>query len=446
MTAAPGNGRSGLERTLGLFAEVKPGEGVTSLLLSLNVFLLLTAYYIIKPVREALILSGGGAELKSYLAGAQVLLLLVAVPAYARLADRMPRRRLINTVTLFFMACLVLFYGLAQVRVPLGVVFFVWVGIFNMMIVAQFWSFANDVYTPDEGKRLFAIVAFGASFGAVVGSKITSLLIAPLGVYQLLLVSSAILGLALAITNVVDRRTAGRAPTAGAVAEPEPPLGEGGAFELVRKSRYLLMIAFMMLLLNWVNTIGEYILGKLVEDTAAETVAAGASGGLDEGEWIGKFYSDFFFVVNIAGVLIQMFLVSRVIKYLGVRVALLILPVIALGGYALMAVVPLLSVVRWAKTAENATDYSLMNTVRHVLFLPTTREQKYKAKQAIDSFFVRAGDVMHSLTVLLGTSVFAFGIKGFTIFNMALVAVWMVLAVLIGREFKRLARDGARDA
>jgi AAA family ATP:ADP antiporter len=440
--------KSPLERVLGLFTEVRPGESGTALLLALNVFLLLTTYYIVKPVREALILAGGGAEVKSYAAAGQAILLLGVVPAYAALASRLPRRRLINIVTLFFAACLAGFYLLAKAGAPyLGVAFFLWVGIFNLMVIAQFWSFANDLYTPEQGKRLFAIVAFGASFGAVAGSWIAGLLVEPLGVEQMLLVAAVLLASTLSLTNVIDSRARSR-PRAGAKAAAvvaEEPIPPGGAFQLVLRNRYLLLIAFLMLFLNWVNTTGEYILGRVVKQTAERMVASGAAGGLDVGDTIGKFYADFFLGVNVVGVLTQLFLVSRILKYLGVRLALLFLPVIALGGYCLLAFHPVLGVVRWAKTAENATDYSLQNTVRNVLFLPTTREQKYKAKQAIDTFFVRAGDVLSAGLVLLGTTVLSFQTWHFALVNLVLVAVWLAIAVAIGWEHAKLETPRAQS-
>ena len=164
--------RKGLvERLLGLFAEVRAGEAGRTLLLTLNVFLLLATYYIIKPVREALILADGSAELKSYLSLGQTALLIGVIPLYSRLAGRFSRGPLITWVTLFFAACLLAFAWLARLEMPnLSIAFFLWVGIFNLMIVAQFWSMANDIHTPEQGKRLFAIIAFGASSGAVVGS------------------------------------------------------------------------------------------------------------------------------------------------------------------------------------------------------------------------------------------------------------------------------------
>jgi AAA family ATP:ADP antiporter len=426
-----------VERFLSLFTEIHTGEAGTALLLTLNIFLILTSYYIIKPVREALILAGGGAELKSYMSAGQTFLLLFTVPLYARLASKLPRRRLLNIVTVFFVACLGLFYLLARIRVPLGVAFFLWVGIFNNSIIAQFWSFANDLYTPGQGKRLFAIVAFGASSGAVLGPTIAGRLIEPIGPYQLLLVAAVVLGASLLVTNYVDSRETRREKLeTPAHVEAERPLGTQGAYKLVFQNRYLLLIALLILFLNWVNTTGEYILGKVVATNAERIV--GADTALQE-KFIGKFYADFFQVVNVVGLLVQLFLVSRFIKYMGVRISLLILPLIALGGYLLAAFYPILAIIRWIKTAENATDYSLQNTLRGVLFLPTTREEKYKAKQAIDTIFVRAGDVLSALLVFVGTTYLAFKTEHFAVFNTVLVAGWVVLAVLIGRRFQRMS-------
>ena len=375
---------------------------------------------------------------------------------------------LINVVTAFFVGCLVLFYFLAQFGVSLGVVFFLWIGIFNVMIVAQFWSFANDVYTGKEGERLFPIVGFGASIGAVLGAVIAGTLIGPLGVYQLMLVAAVILVLAVQITNYLDkkerRRTEAELPESQTTAlmpaatihhrdgetgvlklteeKKDDKPKRSGAFGMVFRTRYLLLIAFLMLFSNWVNTTGEYILGSVVENAAQEAVATGEAGGLTVEEYIGRFYSRFYGVVNIAGVLMQLFLVSRIIKYFGVHVGVLILPFTSFVAYNILAFFPVLAAVRWAKTAENATDYSLNNTVRNMLFLPCTREQKYSAKQTIDSFFVRAGDVLSAVVVFAGTTYFALSTSGFAKFNIALVGLWVGIAILIGREYKRLVATG----
>jgi AAA family ATP:ADP antiporter len=437
-----GKQRSVLERVLGIFAEVKGGEGGSALLLTLNVFLILTSYYIMKPVREALILAGGGAELKSYMSAGQAFLMLGTVPLYAKLAASLPRRKLLNYVTLFFSGCLVLFYVLAQIQVPLGVIFFLWIGIFNVSVIAQFWSFANDLYTPEQGKRLFAIVAFGGSAGAVFGPKIAGALIEPIGPYQLLLVAGALLSLSLLATNSVESRAKGAVPSATDETAPLPPveepMGDANPYKLVFGNSYLLSIALLILFLNWVNTTGEYILGRVVAQAADAAVIAE---GVDKATYIGKFYSDFFFIVNIVGLGIQLFLVSRILKYFGVRTALMVLPVIAFAGYAFAAFYPVIGIIRWAKTAENSTDYSLMNTLRGVLFLPTTREEKYKAKQAIDTIFVRAGDVLSALLVFVGTTYLSFTTKHFALVNLGLLVVWILLAIRVGKGYRRLAAE-----
>lgn len=186
--------RSPLERMLGLFTDVRGGEGSTVLALAFNVFLILTAYYMIKPVREALILSvPGGAELKSYASAGQALLLLLLVPAYGWLASRVPRMRLIDSVTVFFAVCLIVFYLLIAAGFQMAIAFFLWVGIFNLMVPAQFWAFANDIYDPEAGKRLFVLVAFGASAGAVFGSFLANEMIRYVGVYEMLLLAAGLL-------------------------------------------------------------------------------------------------------------------------------------------------------------------------------------------------------------------------------------------------------------
>jgi ATP:ADP antiporter, AAA family len=436
-------GKSLLDRFLGLFAEVHAGEGRLSLLMTLNIFLILTAYYIAKVVREPLILAGGGAEVKAYSAALQAIVLIGAVNLYSLMVARFDRRRLLNIVCLFFTLCFVVFYflGLANTQY-LGVIYYVWVGVFSLTVIAQFWSFANDIYTAAEGKRLFAIIAFGGSAGAVAGAKLAEVLLDAIGIYELLLVSAALLLVSLLLTNYVESRKRARIePQEQHGSLPEPPMSKSGAFQVVFRYRYLLLIAVMILLTNWVNTTGEYILGNVVSKAAQASVSGIAdvdAAKAAEKVYIGKFYGDYFFYVNLLGFLLQLFVVSRVVKYLGIRVAIMVLPFIALGGYVLIAFTPLISLIRLAKTAENASDYSLNNTARQMLFLPTTREQKYKAKVAIDSFFVRAGDVLSAALVYAGLHWLGFSLTQFALVNLVLVGAWLVLAFYVGRENQQL--------
>jgi ATP:ADP antiporter, AAA family len=435
---------SRLDRALRAFADVHPGESGTALLLALNVFLLLMAYYVLKPVREALILGQGSPELKSYMSVGQVLLLMVAVPLYGRLVATLPRLRLIRLVTWFFVACLIAFYMLARLNVPVGVAYFLWIGIFNMMIVAQFWAFANDVYTKDEGERLFPIVGFGASLGAVLGSFSADHLIRPLGIYQLLLVGALGLALQLQITAWVDRRERGRSSSAShaaSKADEQAAPSHSNAFALVLRNRYLLYIGLMLMVFYCVDATGEYILGSIVTNRAHEYVSTGQSGGLPVEAVIGRFYSRYFGVVNAASLLLQLFVVSRVVKYFGVPTGIRTQPALSVLAYVIIAFVPNLWFTLAAKVAEKSTDYSLNNTVRNMLFLPCTREEKYSAKQVIDSLFVRLGDVSSALLVFVGTTIAGLTTTGFAKVNIVLAAAGLGLAILVGQRYRRLTTN-----
>jgi ATP:ADP antiporter, AAA family len=425
-TTAVLKGKSPLEHVLSVFATVHEGEGLTAFLMMLNVFLLLTAYYIIKPVREALILGGAGAEIKSYAGAAQALLFVIIVPLYSAFASRTNRVRLINGVTAFFISNLVIFYVLGQLQFNLGVVFFLWVGLFNLMLVAQFWAFANDIYSEEQGKRLFAIIGIGSSVGAIVGARIAGSLFEPLGPYSMMLVAAGILAVCMILTTWINQREGASGPSRSEGAAQQ--MGTSGGFRLVFRHRYLLLIAALVLLNNFVNTTGEFILGKAV----AEHAKAATNGET----YIGEFYASFFFWVNLMGALLQMFAVSRIMKFAGIGPALLFMPAIAFGSYTLLAFAPILSIIRVAKIAENSTDYSLQNTARRALFLNTNREAKYKALSAIEGFFWRAGDALSGLLVFVGTRL-AFNTSNFAIANTISVLVWVAVAFAIIQLRKR---------
>ena len=433
---------SPLDRILRLAADVRSGEGLTAVLLGLNVFLILMAYYVLKPVREALILSEGSAAQKTYLSVVQVFLLALIVPVYGRLVRKMNRRRLINTVTGFFVVTLVAFYALGQSGARLGVPFFLWISIFNLMVVAQFWSFANDLYSKDEGERLFPIIGFGASLGAVVGAGLAGGFIERIGVFELMLVGAVLLVVEVLLTNYIDSREASRSRQT--TAQPRVASSKRGAFGLVLRTRYLLLIALMLMLGNIVNTTGEFLLGRTVQESAIQEVGANDPEGVQR--TIGSFYSTFYASVNIVGLLLQLFVVSRIVRVFGVHIAVLVLPLVSLGAYGIIAFAPILRAVFVGKVGENATDYSLNNTVRNMLFLPCTTEQKYSAKQAIDSFFVRVGDVGAAAIVFVGTTWLSLSTSAFAIVNALLVLLWLGVAWRIGRDYRSLSITGSTPA
>jgi AAA family ATP:ADP antiporter len=428
--------RSWLERGLSLFTDVRAGEGGTALLLAANVFYLLAFYSVLKIVRDALILTESGAVAASYAAAGQALLLLLFVPAYGAFASRVNRVWLICGVTTFFASHLLVFYLIGSAGIRVGIAFYLWVGVFNMVAVAQFWAFANDVYSTERGKRLFPIIGVGATLGAVAGSAFASVVFGGFGPYSLMILAAVGLLVPVGLTIWVNRReqAIGRdVPRAAA----EQPLAGPGGFQLVLKDRYLLLIALLIVVFSLVNTLGGFMLNTLIKDVAASRVASGQTGGLSEGTLIGVMVGTIQTWVNLVAFLLQAFVVSRIFKYIGVRGALFILPLIALGGYTAVALLPLFAVFRVTKVLENSVDYSVHNTTRHALFLPTSREAKYKAKQAIDSFFVRTGDLLQAIVVFVGVSL-AFDIRAFALVNLSLVVLWLWIAFAIAREHRKL--------
>ena len=258
-----------------------------------------------------------------------------------------------------------------------------------------------------------------------MGSAVAKFVIPVIGVYQCLLLTAAILVVSAFLSQTVHARETSKKKASPAVksqlkntmaasskeeltkaledakklrdAEKKAPESEGGAFGMVFKHKYLTLLAAFSLLFTFVNTNGEYILGAIVSDTVAQQIASGAVDESAKKEWIGAFYGDFFLYVNILGVVLQSFAVSRIVKFGGIRAALLFFPVVALLDAVALSLAPVLLTVRIGKTLENASDYSVNNTARNMLWLPTTRAMKYQAKQAVDTFFVRMGDVGSAL-------------------------------------------------
>jgi AAA family ATP:ADP antiporter len=428
--------KSLLERTLSIVTEVRAGEGTSALLLAANAFYLLAFYQVLKLVREALILSESGAVAASYAAAGMAAILFVFVPLYSAFAARVNRVWLVCGVTLFFASHLLIFWALGSAGARIGVAFYVWIGVFNMVAVAQFWAFANDVYSSERGKRLFPLVGVGATLGAALGSLLATLVFGGIGPYVLMLIAAGGLLVPVALTIAVNRREAHARQEAKTVSE--QPLAKGNGFKLVLTNRYLLLIALMVLVFNLVNTLGGFMLNDLITKTADERIAAGLAAAADRRAIIATLSGTVLTSVNILAFLLQTFAVSRIFKYMGVRGALFILPLIALGGYTAVLFVPVLLVLQWTKIFENATDYSIQNTTRHALFLPTSREAKYNAKQAIDAFFVRTGDLLQAAVVFAGTEILALTIRSFALVNVVLVGVWILLAVGIAREHRKL--------
>lgn len=457
---AHARGLSPLERGLRLFTDVQPGEGLTAVVMFANVFLILCAYYFVKPLRDGWIaISPVGSlskmEVKAYTSFAQGVILLGAMSAYGGLAARWSRRALITRTTAFCMLNLLGFWllrpGFLVADVPgAGVAFYVWVGMFGAFVVSQFWAFAADLYAADRGRRLLPLIGVGATAGAAVGALLAETIVRRglLDPGALLLAANLPLAASIALTVVADAR--GPAYAAGprgarrpAAPPPEDAARGTGALALLVRHRYLMAVAGVTLLTNWVGTNGENLLFRVVQDALAGDLAA--RGITDPGAvraFVARgttaFYGGFFFWVNVVALALQALLASRLLAYGGFGLVLLLLPVVSLLTYSTMAFLPVLLVVRVTKTAENAISYSINNTARQVLWLPTTAEMKYKAKPTIETLFVRLGDGLAAATVLVGVQLLALSTRGFFLLNVALVGCWLLAAAVVVREHARL--------
>jgi AAA family ATP:ADP antiporter len=439
-------GLSPFERLLTLFTRTRPGEGRSAFLFFLHGFLLLFSYQVVKALREAFMLTKFPAEVRAYAVALIALILMLLVPAYAAVRRRLDGERLLRAVTVFFAANLLLFWAAAVAGLPIAFPFFVWVSIFGVMVIAQLWAFAADSFNLKSGQRLFPVIMVGANLGALAGAKSAQVAVGALTPVGLMLVATVLLLATLGLAGPERRAVPeGSRPVVAGHGAPVPRLL--GGIGLVLRDRYLLLIALLVVLLNWINTTGEFILADFVQRDAAQRVNA-SGGALDAGALIAAFYGNFQFWVTLVGLAIQLFLVARIYRVVGVRGALLVQPVVVVIGYGLIAFspmlgafVPIFTLIRMVKITENSIDYSLMNTTRHALFLPVDRDSKYEGKTAIDSFFWRFGDLLQAGTVYAGLNWLGWGAEQFAALSLGLGLVWIGLAVAIGREFVHKAAE-----
>ena len=430
---------SPFERALTLFTRIRPGEGRSLALFFVSAFLFLFSYYILKALREAFLLSEFSAAVRAYSLAAIALLLMIIVPLYSRVRRRVDGARLLRAVSWFFAANIVIFAAFAWFEQRIGVALFVWVSIFGVMVTAQFWAFAADTYNLKSGQRLFPMIMLGGNFGALAGAKCAQLTVAALTPEGLMLVATA----ALLVTVSIAGAASAAAPADSRASSPEHEkraMNILGGIGLVLRDRYLFLIALLIVLLNWINSTGEFILADVVSRNADVQVAA-SGGTLNKGDLIAAFYGQFQFWFTSLGVLVQLFLVSRIYRWVGVPGALLVMPIIVALGYGCIVFVPIFTIIQLVKIAENGIDYSLMNTTRQALFLPVSRDAKYDGKTAIDTFFWRFGDLIQAGVVYAGLNWLHWSASQFAVLNLILAVLWIGLAVAIGREFVKMARE-----
>ncbi|MCP3674438.1 MAG: ATP translocase [Gammaproteobacteria bacterium] len=422
------------ERLLNLISVVRPGEGKSCLLLASNATVLMTAYYLLKVIREPLILAYGGAEYKSYATAYQAGLLIFIVPLfsmlYHRYADNEVRSTIINRVLLFFISNLMIFVGLQYANIKIGMAFYIWLGIFSVMVVAQFWAFAADSYNIRSGQRLFVILAVGATLGAWLGSKMAGPILPITGIVGIMVIAAILLLVSVCLTSFTNGTIPIIAANDEAITHEENSSQWLDGFTVVFQSKYLMMIAIFVMILVFINSTGEYILARLVDEHSKELLASASIDNIKA--WQGQFYSSYYSWITLGSFFLQLFAVSRVFKWVGIKGAVLILPVIMIIGYGLMLFFPIFALIRFAMTLENSANYSVQNTTKHALFLPVPRKLKYLGKTTIETFFFRFGDLLYGIFIFVGIKYFDFSISVFLLSNLILAIGLFGLAWKIG--------------
>ncbi len=390
-------------------------------------FTLLAGYYVLRPLRDQMGIAGGVKNLP-WLFTATFVSLLVAQPLYGALVARLPRARFIPIVYHFFVANLALFWLLLTFdveKVTVARVFFVWLSVFNLFAVAVFWSFMADLFTAEQGKRLFGFVGAGGTAGALLGPVITIWLSAPLGPVNLLIAAAVLLEAAVFCVHRLERVV--EAPTG---AERRPRRIGGGAFaalpELIR-SPYLLGVAAWVSLLSFGATMAYFAQANVVSATihgaAAQT----------------RLFAGIDLAVGLLTLITQVVATGKFLNRFGTGTAAAALPAIYVAGFAALAIAPSLSVVITLQVAQRWMNFAIANPARQVFFTVVGREEKYKAKNLIDVVVYRGSDALYGWVY---DSLQALGLKlgAIALFALPVVAGWLVLSTALGRAQERLAQ------
>ncbi|MDP3518456.1 MAG: MFS transporter [Pseudohongiella sp.] len=434
---------------------IREGEGPALFLSALYYFVLLCAYYIIRPIRDDMG-AAGGVENLAWLFTGTLTGMMILHPIYSAFVSRMPRRKFIAVVYRFFMAQLVVFYILFQSldgvsEIWAGRVFFVWTSVFNLFVISVFWSLVNDVFRPSQSKRLFGVIAVGGTAGALAGSAITSFLAAGLGAITLLLVSAVLLEVAawvsrylsdneqkLALAAIADEAEKKDAdirnldvPDESLVIQQvntkQTELIGGGTLDGVMhvlRSPYLLGIAALMLFFTIVSTYLYFMQIAIVNEAFGDDRVART-----------QLFANRDLVVNAITLVVQMFLTGRILRWLGIGVSLALLPVISFAGFGLLAVAPVLAVVIGFDVLRRAGNFAIQRPARESLYTVVSRTDKYKAKNFNDTFVYRVGDQLGawSYTAMM---YFGLGLTGLALTMLPVSLIWVFLAMWLGRQYQ----------
>ncbi len=425
---------SALGRLLRRVVDVRESEMAAVMWSCAYFFFVLSSYYVLRPIRDEMGVAGGVRNL-AWLFSATLAGMLLVHPLYTALVARLPRRRFVPLIYRFFIVNLVVFFVVFRVAdgaqaVWAGRIFFVWTSVFNLFVVAVFWSLMADLYRSSQGQRLFGLVAVGGTLGSILGASITAGLSHVLSPASLLLVSALLLEIAARSSRALDREEGVLARAAGGdvVARSSEDVIGGGALEGIRdvaRSPYLLGIAALMLLFTITSTFlyfqqADIVARAFKTDPQART----------------RLFANIDLAVNVLTLVTQVFLTGRVLRWLGVGLGLAFLPLLTLVGAVILASAPVLLVLVAFQVLRRAGNFAIQRPAREVLYTVLPRTEKYKAKNFNDTFVYRLGDQLGAWSYTAIAWV-GFGLSGLAMTMVPLSAVWLLLALWLGTRHRQ---------
>ena len=392
----------------------------------LYIFSVLSAYYIVRPIRDEMGVASGVETLPWLFTGTLLGMMLVN-PPFAALVARLPRVRFISLAYRFFMANLLLFFLLLTVATPaqniwVGRIFFIWTSVFNLFVVSVFWALMVDVFDAEQGKRLFGVISAGATLGSILGSSLTAILARHVGSTSLLLGSAFLLEIAVLSVRRLSRLSEALRLRPAARGD-EAPIGGNvlSGFTHAFRSRYLLNISIYMLLYAITSTFLYFEQATIVNRSFADRAARTA------------FFAQVDLLVNVLTLGVQLFLTDRLLRGLGVALTLTLLPALSVLGFVTLGLTPTVAIIVMFQVLRRTSNFAVARPTREVLFTVIPREDKYKAKSFIDTVVYRSGDQVGAWSYVL-LSGLGLSLTGIAFAAVPLSAVWLLNSFWLGRE------------
>jgi AAA family ATP:ADP antiporter len=421
-----------MKRIIAGAINARPHELGGALAAFLCAFAMFSSYSILRPIRETMGLTSGLETLPALFWGTFIAMLLMQ-PVYGWLTSRYRRSVFLPWVYLFFILNIVAFHGwfnLEPDHTWIARVYFIWVSVFVLFVVAVFWSLMADVFSREQAGRLFGFVAAGLSLGGLFGPFLGQRLAQPLGTINLLLVSAALLAASLGLMLLVLRWHRRHGENTAPGTDRDERLGGSAldAFRQVARSPYLALVAAFVLCLTWASTF------LYLEQQA---MVAEAFASRDERT---EFFSTIDFWVQAGSLTMQLFVFGRLYRWLGFRALIVAVPLLMTLGYAALAAVPTFGVLIAVMMVRRIGEYSIARPARDTLYTVVPREEKYKAKSLIDTFVYRGGDALSASAHALLKSAFGLGVSGIAGCGVVIAAVWALVAWALGTRHAALSR------